>query len=336
MENANEEYTFKVLLLGESGVGKTQLRLRFVKDAAPTSTEPTFGVDFASRILSIEKSAVRLQLWDTAGMKRYRHHNPAMVYRHSVCALLIYDVTAKESFQSLQQWVDELNAASDVDPSRMVLVVVGNKTDLPDRQVTTEEGKQYADSHNYLFREISSQKSQEVDDLFRMIAGDILNRIEDVDHSESTLSDKVVGDISPPASHSEVVVSTPEMKSPKIKLSSSNKKTDSPSTPAIVQKNSPARDDQKENIKPEVDTNSTETASKPKNQTTPKTSAIPTSSPNDKVKGTKPSTSSSEKTAAAPQPTQQQDAVDVQDLPGPPTRNNKKGKTEQCQCCSLQ
>eukprot|EP01060_Flectonema_neradi_P000119 TRINITY_DN10096_c0_g1_i1.p1 TRINITY_DN10096_c0_g1~~TRINITY_DN10096_c0_g1_i1.p1 ORF type:complete len:339 (+),score=73.70 TRINITY_DN10096_c0_g1_i1:29-1045(+) len=338
MENASEEYTFKVLMLGESGVGKTQLRLRFVKDAAPTSTEPTFGVDFASRVLSIGKSAIRLQLWDTAGMKRYRHHNPAMIYRHSVCALLIYDVTARESFQSLQQWVDELNAAGDVDPSRMVLVVVGNKTDLPDRQVSTEEGKKYADAHNFLFCEISALKAQEVDDMFRNIAADILNRIEEVDESESTLSERVpVRDVSPPVSQSEVVLSTPEQKlaeSPKTKKNGASKpQVKSPPSPSknTLSASSPVdggdvTDSEKENIQPaHTNVRAKSEVPKPQTQFSPKSAPPPLQSSSAKAKAT----------AKSPAPAGQTQDINIEDLPGPPTSKNKK-KTEQCQCCTLQ
>eukprot|EP01063_Lacrimia_lanifica_P031497 TRINITY_DN5201_c0_g1_i1.p1 TRINITY_DN5201_c0_g1~~TRINITY_DN5201_c0_g1_i1.p1 ORF type:complete len:377 (+),score=101.42 TRINITY_DN5201_c0_g1_i1:65-1195(+) len=175
---AATEYVFKMLLLGASGVGKTHLAMRFVKGGVLSHTEPTIGVDFASRVVQAQDGAlVRLQLWDTAGAKRYRHHDLGTVYRHGVCAALVYDVTERASFEALEELADELNCTSGVDASRMVLVVVGNKRDLAPRAVPAEEGQAYAETRGWLYAETSAAKNENVDELFENTADAVLARL---------------------------------------------------------------------------------------------------------------------------------------------------------------
>eukprot|EP01064_Diplonema_japonicum_P009450 TRINITY_DN1693_c0_g4_i1.p1 TRINITY_DN1693_c0_g4~~TRINITY_DN1693_c0_g4_i1.p1 ORF type:complete len:319 (+),score=61.45 TRINITY_DN1693_c0_g4_i1:55-957(+) len=187
-----QEYIFKVLLLGDSGVGKTHIMLKFVKGTVPGNTEPTIGVDFAAKVVEEGVGAdtvVRLQLWDTAGAKMYRHHDPGKVYRHAVCCVLVYDVTERDSFENLAVWLDDLNATSETDLSRMVMVVVGNKCELPDRAVSKGEGQTFASERGFHFTEVSADKNEGITELFTQIAKSILSRMEKpvcVDDTPST------------------------------------------------------------------------------------------------------------------------------------------------------
>ncbi|KAJ9450775.1 Ras-related protein Rab-2B [Diplonema papillatum] len=175
------EYVFKVLLLGESGVGKTHIVLRFVKGVVAHNTEPTIGVDFYSKLVENVgpqgKDAVRLQIWDTAGAKRYQQSDPRKVYKHAVCLFLVYDVTERLSFEALPGWLASVNATADMDTSKMVVFVVGNKSDLPDPAVSAEEGKAFADERGFQFLETSADKNSNVDKLFEAAALGILSRL---------------------------------------------------------------------------------------------------------------------------------------------------------------
>lgn len=164
----------KVMLLGDSGVGKTCLLVRF-KDGAFLSGSfiSTVGIDYKNKVVECDGSKVKLQIWDTAGQERFRSITHAY-YRDSHALLLLYDVTNKGSFESIRAWLAEIYeyAAGDV-----IIMLLGNKADLTkEREVTKEQGEKLAKDHNVAFMETSAKTGLNVDLAFMAVARDIKHR----------------------------------------------------------------------------------------------------------------------------------------------------------------
>jgi len=150
--------TLKILIIGESFVGKSSLLLRFTDDTFQSETPATIGMDFKTAKLSIDGNTVKLAIWDTAGSERFRSLTPNF-YRGAHGAILVYDVTNRTSFEKLDQWLQELEVYST--RSEVVKMLVGNKIDdAANRQVTRQEGEAWARKHRTLFIE-SSAKTKE-------------------------------------------------------------------------------------------------------------------------------------------------------------------------------
>ena len=173
------EQSVKVVLLGESGVGKSSLALRFVTDEFRPYSEATIGASFMSKSMSIpptpddEKEQklpernISFKIWDTAGQEKYRSLAP-MYYRGSSAAILVYDIANPSTFAALQDWVNEL---SNNGPPGLVLAICGNKSDLEDdRMVGRSVGKEYADRINALFIETSAKNGRNVQEMFSQLA----------------------------------------------------------------------------------------------------------------------------------------------------------------------
>lgn len=166
----------KVVLLGESGVGKSSLALRFVTNEFKPYSEATIGASFMSKSMSIpptddEKEQnernISFKIWDTAGQEKYRSLAP-MYYRGSSAAILVYDIANPSTFAALQDWVNELNNNG---PPGLILAICGNKSDLEDdRMVGRSVGEEYANRINALFIETSAKDGSNVQDLFFQLA----------------------------------------------------------------------------------------------------------------------------------------------------------------------
>lgn len=159
----DEEYLFKFVLVGDQGVGKTSLLKRFTQNVFNLGQQPTVGVEFATRIMDIHGTRVKAQIWDTAGQERYRAITSAY-YRGAVGGLLVYDITARNTFGHVQRWLKELRDHADIG---IVIMLVGNKCDLSlTRAVSTEEGAAYAAQQKVLFVETSACDATNVDTCF--------------------------------------------------------------------------------------------------------------------------------------------------------------------------
>ncbi|KAI8989433.1 P-loop containing nucleoside triphosphate hydrolase protein [Pilobolus umbonatus] len=165
---ADEEYDylFKIVLIGDSGVGKSNLLSRLITNEFNLESKSTIGVEFATRNYEIENRTVKGQIWDTSGQERYRAITGAY-YRGAVGALLVYDITRPSSFQNIQQWMKELKELAD---PNIVIMLVGNKVDLSTtRAVSTDEGSQLAEQEGFLFIETSALDSTNVDKAFDVV-----------------------------------------------------------------------------------------------------------------------------------------------------------------------
>ncbi|NWU36416.1 RB18B protein, partial [Hylia prasina] len=166
--------TLKVLLVGDSGVGKSSLLRRFTDGAFEPGLKPTVGVDFKVKKMVVEGRAVQLAIWDTAGQERFRALTPSY-YRGAQGVVLVYDVTRKDTFTGLGKWLNELEMYSS---SSTVKMLVGNKTDKPEREVERKEGLQLARKHTLLFIETSAKTQDGVQHAFEELVIKILQTPE--------------------------------------------------------------------------------------------------------------------------------------------------------------
>ncbi|KAG5667268.1 hypothetical protein PVAND_015255 [Polypedilum vanderplanki] len=161
----------KILVIGESGVGKTSLMLRFVDDSFDANEQPTIGVDFRVKSLEIDGQRLQIQAWDTAGQERFRTLIPSY-YRDATGAILVYDVTKMNSFQKLETWLEELEVNTNRNITKMI---VGNKIDLQNqRKVDRELGKKFAKQQRALFVETSAASNINVQLAFEELVKKIL------------------------------------------------------------------------------------------------------------------------------------------------------------------
>jgi len=169
----NFDHLFKIVLVGDSGVGKSNLLSRFTRNSFTTDEKSTIGVEFATRVIPMADSKkIKAQIWDTAGQERYRAITNAY-YRGALGAMLVYDVTKQSSFENIPRWLRELREYANRD---IVLVLVGNKADLVDkslRQVTEEQAKQLAAEYDLPFMEASAKSGFNVDEAFTLIVKNI-------------------------------------------------------------------------------------------------------------------------------------------------------------------
>ncbi|KAK6946660.1 Small GTPase [Dillenia turbinata] len=154
----------QVVLIGDSGVGKSNLLSRFTRNEFSLESKSTIGVEFATRTIRVDDNkVVKAQIWDTAGQERYRAITSAY-YRGAVGALLVYDVTRHVTFENVERWLKELRDHTD---SNIVIMLVGNKADLRHlRAVSTEDAKAFAERENTFFIETSALESLNVDNAF--------------------------------------------------------------------------------------------------------------------------------------------------------------------------
>ncbi|XP_074319334.1 ras-related protein RABA1f-like [Silene latifolia] len=157
------DYLFKIVLIGDSGVGKSNLLSRFTRNEFSLESKSTIGVEFATRSIHVDDKIIKAQIWDTAGQERYRAITSAY-YRGAVGALLVYDVTRHVTFENIERWLKELR---DHTESSIVIMLVGNKADLRHlRAISTEDAKSFAERENLCFMETSALESLNVENSF--------------------------------------------------------------------------------------------------------------------------------------------------------------------------
>ena len=184
MANSEYDYLLKIILIGDAGVGKTFLLSRYINEQLPRKKGPTIGVEFATKSICLANGGiVKAQIWDTAGTERFKAITSAH-YRKSVGALVVYDITVKDTFIHVKKWLDELREHGE---PGIVVTLVGNKIDLVKedpslRQVTTEEAQSFATKNDLLFEESSAIEDVNVKSIFE----NLLQKVYDVKSSEFT------------------------------------------------------------------------------------------------------------------------------------------------------
>ena len=154
---------YKLIFLGDQSVGKSSILNRFLNDTFVEEYQATIGLDFQSKNVQIDNQDIHLLLYDTAGQEKFRSLIP-MYTRDANIILLVYDITSKESFNNLSQWLKDL---TNININEVILCIVGNKIDLNEkREVEFDEGKKFAEDHDFIFNEISAKTGEGFSELF--------------------------------------------------------------------------------------------------------------------------------------------------------------------------
>ncbi|KAJ3451683.1 ras-related protein rab11 [Anaeramoeba flamelloides] len=161
--NDKYDFLFKIVLIGDSGVGKTNLMTRYTRNEFSTKSKTTIGVEFASKTIKIDDKIAKLQIWDTAGQERYRAITSAY-YRGTVGAVIVFDITKYESFENCRKWIEEVRENA---PPNITITLVGNKIDLESiRTVGNEKASTFAKEYGITFFETSALNSTNVEKAF--------------------------------------------------------------------------------------------------------------------------------------------------------------------------
>ncbi|OLL24965.1 GTP-binding protein ypt2 [Neolecta irregularis DAH-3] len=172
----NYDYLMKLLIIGDSGVGKSCLLLRFSEDQFTPSFITTIGIDFKIRTIELEGKRIKLQIWDTAGQERFRTITTAY-YRGAMGILLVYDTTDRKSFDNIRTWFQNVTQHASEDVNK---ILIGNKCDWDEKRVvSSEEGQQLANELGIPFIEASAKTNVNVEDAFFLLARDIKKRLLD-------------------------------------------------------------------------------------------------------------------------------------------------------------
>jgi Ras-related protein Rab-1A len=175
--NPEYDYLFKLLIIGDSGVGKSSILLRFAEDTFTESYISTIGVDFKIRTIDHEGKTIKLQIWDTAGQERFRTITTSY-YRGAHGIIIVFDLTDTESFENIKQWLLEINRYSCNNVSKLL---IGNKSDLTHRRlITFEQAQEYADQQGMDYFETSAKNADNIDTVFYTIASKIKERMKHV------------------------------------------------------------------------------------------------------------------------------------------------------------
>jgi len=168
------DYIIKILLIGDSGVGKSCVLLRFADDAFTQSFITTIGIDFKVKTIEIDGKVIKLQIWDTAGQEKFKTVSMAY-YRGAMGIMLVYDVTDDKSFYNIKNWITNIEQHASENVERML---IGNKCDrVDDKIIKYEQGKKIAEEYNMKFFETSAKNNINIEEAFITMAKDIKNKI---------------------------------------------------------------------------------------------------------------------------------------------------------------
>ncbi len=177
----------KVILVGNPGVGKTSLVQKYVYDKFTLSYISTIGIDFNVKYLTIRDKNYKLQIWDTAGQERFKSI-VSSYYRGVQIAIIVYDVTQRASFQAVKNWIADIEKHRSPTDT-LIIGIVGNKTDLPQRRVTYEEGRKLADEYNCYFAESNAKFGDNVNQIFMQLT-ERFAETNQPSHTEPTIRPK--------------------------------------------------------------------------------------------------------------------------------------------------
>ena len=186
----NYDMIFKIVLIGDASVGKTNILSKYLNNEFDANSKATVGVEFATKNFTIEENVIKAQIWDTAGQERYRSITSAY-YKGAKGCLLVYDITRKATFETIDKWISELKSTSD---NNLTILLIGNKCDLESqRQVTKIEAEEKAKYHNIAFMETSALDGTNLDKAFDVLINDVYKKNNQMFKSEVNLVTYKVG-----------------------------------------------------------------------------------------------------------------------------------------------
>mmetsp|Transcript_23192 Transcript_23192/g.30287 ORF Transcript_23192/g.30287 Transcript_23192/m.30287 type:complete len:205 (+) Transcript_23192:193-807(+) len=199
----SEEYDLhlKLLMLGDTGVGKTCLLLRYSNDMFKSMYITTIGIDYKSKFIEVDSMKLRLQIWDTAGQERFRTITVSY-FKGAHGIMLVYDITDRETFDNISHWITQIKEHAD---SKVTIVLVGNKSDKgEERQVQEEEGRALAESYNVKFFETSAKDNLNVSEAYEQLARETKDKMLEKE-SQTTQSENIMvqAPTAPPGSKSK-------------------------------------------------------------------------------------------------------------------------------------
>jgi len=169
------DYLFKFLIIGSAGVGKSCILHQFMENKFKSDAHHTIGVEFGSKIINISEKSIKLQIWDTAGQERFRSVTRSY-YRGAAGALLVYDITSRETYNTLTTWLTDARTLAS---PNICIILLGNKKDLEaDREVTFLEASRFAQENELMFLETSAVTGENVEEAFLKCSRSILGKIE--------------------------------------------------------------------------------------------------------------------------------------------------------------
>ena len=170
----NYSYLLKYIIIGDPSVGKSNLLMKFANNKFTEEYEATIGVEFGVKNITLDNQIFRIQIWDTAGQENFRSITRAY-YKNCVCAMVVYDITNKKSFDNVQNWIKDVITNS---PKTVLIILIGNKIDLIDkRQVSFDDGQEFAINQGIIFMETSAKTGDGVEEIFKKSAQEIKKRI---------------------------------------------------------------------------------------------------------------------------------------------------------------
>lgn len=163
--NSNYDYLLKIMIIGNSGVGKSSMMLRYTDDVYVKQAIPTIGVDFRIRTIEYKKKIYKLQIWDTAGQERFKTITTSY-YKGAQGIIIVYDVSDEESFNNLDKWINECKKFAN---HNVKIILAANKTDIHEskHKITTQMGMDFAKIHGYKFVETSAKNNNGIDNVFK-------------------------------------------------------------------------------------------------------------------------------------------------------------------------
>ncbi|KAL6875718.1 hypothetical protein ACP4OV_013231 [Aristida adscensionis] len=169
-------YGFKCIVIGDTGVGKSCLLLQFTDKRFRPDHDLTIGVEYGTRIVAVDGKPTKIQIWDTAGQEAFRSITRSY-YRGAAAAILVYDITRRETFYHVASWLQDAKEHAGANQS---IMLIGNKCDLTNRRaVSCEEGERFAQEHGLIFMEASAKTAQNVEEAFIRTAQTVIKKIED-------------------------------------------------------------------------------------------------------------------------------------------------------------
>ena len=163
ISEGNYNYLIKFIIIGDAAVGKSNLLVRYTSGQFKEEYQLTIGVEFGSNNVIIGDNTYRIQIWDTAGQENFRSITRSY-YKNTACAIIVYEISNKKSFENISSWIEECKNTA---PKSILMVLVGNKCDLDNREVTEEEGREFAEKNGMIFFETSAKTGKNVEELFK-------------------------------------------------------------------------------------------------------------------------------------------------------------------------